>query len=172
MAHEDKLPVYYIPHGGGPWHVMKEDFGSDPGYRRLEAWLSELGSRYRNSIKSILAVSAHWEEPKPTVHFGAKPGMLFDYYGFPDYTYRLSWPAPGDPELAARIEDLLKAAGFDAGRETERGYDHGTFVPMMIAFPEAKIPSRSCPSSRAWIRRRTLPSGGRWSLSGRKACSS
>jgi aromatic ring-opening dioxygenase catalytic subunit (LigB family) len=140
MKHADRLPSYYIPHGGGPWHVMKEDFGSDPGYRSLEAWLVELGSRYKHAIKSILAVSAHWEEEKPTVHFGAKPGMLYDYYGFPDHTYRLSWPAPGDPELAARIEGLLKSAGFEPGRETERGYDHGTFVPMMIAFPEAEIP--------------------------------
>jgi aromatic ring-opening dioxygenase catalytic subunit (LigB family) len=140
IIHEGKLPVYYIPHGGGPWHVMKEDFGADPGYRRLEAWLAELGSRYKDSITSILVVSAHWEEDRPTVHFGAKPGMLYDYYGFPDHTYHLSWPAPGDPELAARIEGLLKTAGFEVGRETERGYDHGTFVPMMIAFPEAKLP--------------------------------
>jgi aromatic ring-opening dioxygenase catalytic subunit (LigB family) len=140
MSSKDKLPVYYIPHGGGPWHVMKEDFGADPGYRDLEAWLAGLGSRYKDSIKSILVISAHWEEAKPSVHFGAKPGMLYDYYGFPDHTYRLSWPAPGNPELAARIEGLLKAAGFEVGRETERGYDHGTFVPMMIAFPEAKLP--------------------------------
>jgi aromatic ring-opening dioxygenase catalytic subunit (LigB family) len=112
MASKDKLPVYYIPHGGGPWHVMKEAFGADPGYRDLEAWLAGLGAKYKGSIKSILAISAHWEEEKPFVHFGAKPGMLFDYYGFPDHTYRLSWPAPGDPELAARIEELLKAGHF------------------------------------------------------------
>jgi len=140
MTNKDRLPVYYIPHGGGPWQVMKEDFGSDPGYRSLEAWLGEFGARYKDKIKSILMVSAHWEEPKPTVHFGAKPGMFYDYYGFPEFTYHLSWPAPGDPLLAARVEGLLKDSGFEVDRELERGYDHGTFVPMMIAFPEAKIP--------------------------------
>lgn len=140
MALTDKLPVYYIPHGGGPWHVMKDDFGADPGYRHLEAYLAGLGARHRGTAKSILAISAHWEEEKPTVHFGANPGMLYDYSGFPDFTYRLNWPAPGDPELAARIETLLKGSGFKVDRELNRGYDHGTFVPMMIAFPEARIP--------------------------------
>jgi len=119
---------------------MKEDFGSDPGYRSLETWLAGLGTRHGDAMKSILVVSAHWEERVPTVHFGARPGMLYDYSGFPPHTYRLSWPAPGDPALAARIEALLKAAGFETARETERGYDHGTFVPMMIAFPEARLP--------------------------------
>jgi aromatic ring-opening dioxygenase catalytic subunit (LigB family) len=119
---------------------MKEDFGSDPGYRGFETWLREFGAKYKQSIQSILMISAHWEEPKPTVHFGAKPGMLYDYFGFPEFTYHLSWPAPGDPVLAARVEGLLKGSGFEVDREMERGYDHGTFVPMMIAFPEAKIP--------------------------------
>ena len=140
MTKNDKLPVYYIPHGGGPWHVMKNEFGGDAGLNRLEAWLKALGTRYRDSAKSILMVSAHWEEPKPTIHFGARPGMLYDYYGFPDYTYNLRWPAPGNPELAGKIEGLLKGAGFETARETKRGYDHGAFVPMMLAFPEAGLP--------------------------------
>jgi len=92
------------------------------------------------ALCALLVVSAHWEEPKPAVHFGAAPGMLYDYSGFPPETYRLSWPAPGSPELAARVEELLRGAGFDTVRETERGYDHGTFVPLMVAFPEAEIP--------------------------------
>jgi aromatic ring-opening dioxygenase catalytic subunit (LigB family) len=133
MSERERLPAYYIPHGGGPWHVMREDFGSDPGYAGLAAWLAELGTRHRGSVSSLLAISAHWEERVPTVHFGARPGMLYDYSGFPNYTYELSWPAPGDPELASRIEGLLSKAGFRTGRETERGFDHGTFVPMMIA---------------------------------------
>jgi aromatic ring-opening dioxygenase catalytic subunit (LigB family) len=119
---------------------MKKEFGGDPGLVSLEAWLRELGGRYKDSIKSILMISAHWEEPRPTIHFGARPGMLYDYYGFPDYTYSLDWPAPGDPELAGKTESLLRAAGFETDREMERGYDHGAFVPMMIAFPEANIP--------------------------------
>ena len=79
------------------------------------------------------ARSAHGEEPLPTVHHGRSPGMLYDYYGFPDETYRLSWPAPGAPEVARRVDELLESAGFTVGREEKRGYDHGTFVPLMVA---------------------------------------
>jgi aromatic ring-opening dioxygenase catalytic subunit (LigB family) len=135
-----KLPVIYIPHGGGPWNVMKESFVEGTGYAGLKVYLEELGAEFKGRIKSMLVISAHWEEPKPTLHFGAKPGMLYDYSGFPDYTYKITWPAPGDPALAGRAAALLSEAGIATSREDERGYDHGTFVPMMISFPEAKIP--------------------------------
>lgn len=136
----EKLPTLSIPHGGGPWPVMKDAFGDPAPYERMEAWLQDLGNQFKDKVKSILIISAHWEERVPTVHFGKAPGMLYDYGGFPEFTYRLKWPAPGDPALAARVDELLKAAGFDTGREEARGYDHGTFVPMMVAFPEANIP--------------------------------
>jgi aromatic ring-opening dioxygenase catalytic subunit (LigB family) len=135
-----RLPAYYIPHGGGPWHVMMDDFGGRASWQPLVTHLEELGELARKRAKALLVISAHWEESVPTVHFGAAPGMLYDYYGFPEETYRLSWPAPGAPDVAARIEQLLHAAGFATAREEERGYDHGTFVPMMVALPEAKIP--------------------------------
>jgi aromatic ring-opening dioxygenase catalytic subunit (LigB family) len=140
MKESVKLPVFYIPHGGGPWNVMEESFGGSTGYGALKEYLVELGNRYREKAKALLVISAHWEEPKPAIHFGAAPGMLYDYGGFPDFTYRLKWPAPGHPELAARIEGLLAAAGFSTTRESGRGYDHGTFVPLMVAFPEARLP--------------------------------
>jgi len=119
---------------------MMDAFEGPEDYESLAIYLVGLGNRYRASAKSILVVSAHWEEAKPTLHFGAKPGMLYDYGGFPDYAYRLSWPAPGDPALAAKAEKLLLGAGLPAARETGRGYDHGSFVPLMVAFPEARIP--------------------------------
>lgn len=140
MSTSNKLPVIYLPHGGGPWHVMENAFGDGPGYQRLSAYLAQLGDGYRKRISSLLLISAHWEEPLPAIHFGRNPGMLYDYYGFPESTYALRWPAPGAPELAARIEELLGGAGIQTKREFQRGYDHGTFVPMMLAFPEAKIP--------------------------------
>jgi aromatic ring-opening dioxygenase catalytic subunit (LigB family) len=140
MGDSPKLPAIYIPHGGGPWHVMEDAFGDAAGYAGLRDYLVGLGKRYRDRTRAILAISAHWEEPKATVHFGPEPGMLYDYGGFPDHTYSLSYPAPGSPELATRIEGLLSAAGIETRRETERGYDHGTFVPLMVAFPEAAIP--------------------------------
>ena len=140
MADAKKLPAIYLPHGGGPWNVMEDAFGDGPGHERLRSYLVSLGEAYKDRIEAILVISAHWEEPVPTLHFGAKPGMLYDYGGFPDFTYHLSWPAPGSPEVAARARNLLEAAGIPTAKESERGYDHGTFVPMMVAFPEAKIP--------------------------------
>jgi aromatic ring-opening dioxygenase catalytic subunit (LigB family) len=136
----DRLPAFYIPHGGGPWPFMMEEFGGREAWAPLVKHLEELGDLARHRAKALLVISAHWEEPVPTVHSGAAPGMLYDYYGFPDFTYRLSWPAPGAPEVARRAEELLAAAGFATAREEERGYDHGTFVPMMVALPEATIP--------------------------------
>lgn len=135
-----RLPTLSIPHGGGPWPVMKNAFGDPAPYERMEAWLRALGDQFKEKIQAILVISAHWEEARPTVHFGASPGLLYDYGGFPEFTYRLQWPTPGHPVLASRVETLLKSAGFETAREEKRGYDHGTFVPLMVAFPEAKIP--------------------------------
>jgi len=135
-----RLPAYYIPHGGGPWPFMIEDFGGRTAWEPLVKHLEELGELARQRAKALLVISAHWEETVPTVHFGRAPGMLYDYYGFPEQMYRLSWPAPGAPDVARRVDELLRGAGFTTGREEERGYDHGTFVPMMVALPEAKLP--------------------------------
>jgi len=137
----EKLPVFYIPHGGGPWHVMDDFMGDPVGYGMLSDYLKQLGNTYKDKIRSLLVVSAHWEEPEPTVHFGKNPSMFYDYYGFPEFTYHLQWNAPGNPELAAEMDQLLQKAGFKTHHETERGYDHGLFVPMMLAFPEANIPT-------------------------------
>jgi aromatic ring-opening dioxygenase catalytic subunit (LigB family) len=119
---------------------MKDAFGDPADYDRLEGYLQGVGTALRPRARAILVISAHWEETRPTVHYGAHPGMLYDYGGFPDFTYKITWPAPGDPGLAARTDELLKAAGFSTGQEESRGYDHGTFVPLMIAFPKADIP--------------------------------
>jgi aromatic ring-opening dioxygenase catalytic subunit (LigB family) len=135
-----QLPAYYIPHGGGPWHVMMDDFGGTAAWQPLISHLEELGDVARKRAKALLVISAHWEERVPTVHFGKAPGMFYDYYGFPEETYHISWPAPGAPDVARRVDELLRGAGFETGHEEERGYDHGTFVPMMVALPEAKIP--------------------------------
>ena len=65
----------------------------------------------------------------------------YDYYGFPPETYRLTWPAPGATTLAARVRELLGGAGLESGEDAARGYDHGTFVPLMLTFPEADVPT-------------------------------
>jgi aromatic ring-opening dioxygenase catalytic subunit (LigB family) len=71
----------------------------------------------------------------------ARAPLLFDYYGFPPESYRLTWPAPGDPGLAARVRSLLAAAGFASAEDAERGFDHGTFVPLKLVYPDADIPT-------------------------------
>jgi aromatic ring-opening dioxygenase catalytic subunit (LigB family) len=90
--------------------------------------------------RALLVISGHWEEPVFTVSAAAKPALIFDYSGFPESTYRLTWPAPGDPALAERVAELLKQAGLPPGVSADRGFDHGVFVPLKVAFPEAKIP--------------------------------
>ncbi len=141
MNSSDKLPVFFIPHGGGPWNVMDDSMGDPEGYGKLTEYLKKLGQEFGRKARSLLIISAHWEEPLPTVHFGKNPGMYYDYYGFPEFTYHIRWDAPGNPDLAADVDQLLRASGFKTAHETGRGYDHGTFVPMMVAFPEANIPT-------------------------------
>ncbi len=132
-------PTFFINHGGGPCFFL------EPGPMRaawhdLEAYLCGFVDTLAEPPRAILAVSGHWEEQVPTVNAGAHPPLLFDYGGFPDYTYRLTWPAPGDPALAASVRDLLSAAGIRSGSEPARGWDHGVFVPLKVMYPAAHVP--------------------------------
>ena len=106
----------------------------------MAAYLRGIGPSVDARPKAILVVSAHWELPHPGVNSGARPGMLFDYYGFPEHTYRLNYPAPGSPELAARVCTLLGEAGIASSQDATRGFDHGVFVPFLLMFPDADIP--------------------------------
>jgi aromatic ring-opening dioxygenase catalytic subunit (LigB family) len=90
--------------------------------------------------KAIVVISGHWEEAAFTVGAAARPELIYDYSGFPEHTYHLSWPAPGDPELAERVAGLLAKAGLPSAVSRTRGYDHGVFVPLKVAVPEAQIP--------------------------------
>jgi len=87
-----------------------------------------------------LVVSGHWEERAFTAGAAQNPKLIFDYSGFPEHTYHLTWPAPGGPALAERTAALLETAGFSSSLNFSRGYDHGIFVPLKVAFPVAEIP--------------------------------
>jgi aromatic ring-opening dioxygenase catalytic subunit (LigB family) len=132
-------PAIYIPHGGGPWPFVDLPFGPKEMWAGLENYLRHLVVTLPEKPKAILCVSAHWEEAEPTVMSGEAPPLLFDYYGFPEEAYRLTWPAPGDPTLARRVLSLLTEAGLSGREDPKRGFDHGTFVPLKLAAPEANI---------------------------------
>lgn len=135
-----RTPVVFLPHGGGPWPFV--DLGLDPvEVRELSTYLRSVRSLAPTPPKALLVVSAHWEEAVPTVMTAERPPMLFDYYGFPPSSYTLSWPALGSPGLAARVRALLGGAGIPSGEDASRGFDHGTFVPLMLTWPEAEVPT-------------------------------
>jgi aromatic ring-opening dioxygenase catalytic subunit (LigB family) len=139
-----KQPSIYIPHGGGPCFFMDPSEPdrpySDPIWHPMQAYLAQLMERLPERPRAMLIVSGHWEEPVFTVHKGDQPSLLFDYYGFPPHTYQLRWDAPGEPAVAARVAELLSQAGFPVAEESERGWDHGVFIPMKVARPQADIP--------------------------------
>ena len=135
-----RMPVIYLPHGGGPWPFV--EMGLDPSeVARLSEYLGSLRGSLAVAPKALLVISAHWEAPVPTVMSAARPPLLYDYYGFPPASYSITWPAPGDAALAGRVRALVQAAGFESAADSERGFDHGTFVPLKVAFPEADIPT-------------------------------
>lgn len=139
-----RQPTLFIPHGGGPCFFMDPSDPdrphSEPMWQPMQDYLANLIATLPERPSAILLVSGHWEESRFTVHSGEKPGLLFDYYGFPPHTYMLRWDAPGAPSIARRAAGLLERAGFPAGMEEERGWDHGVFIPMKVALPDADIP--------------------------------
>jgi aromatic ring-opening dioxygenase catalytic subunit (LigB family) len=136
-----RMPVVFLPHGGGPWPFVEMGFGEKHELDALAAYLRGLRDLPPVPPRALLVVSAHWEEPVPTVMTSEHPPMLYDYSGFPPESYRITWPAPGNPTLAARVRQLLEAAGFKTGADPARGYDHGTFVPLKLTYPDADIPT-------------------------------
>jgi aromatic ring-opening dioxygenase catalytic subunit (LigB family) len=141
VNHTDRrLPTIYIPHGGGPCFFMDSPPNAPHLWDAMATYLRGIRTAVGVSPKAILVISAHWETPRPTVNTGAQPGMLFDYYGFPEHTYRLAYPAPGSPTLAARVRALLGDAGIASDEDATRGYDHGVFVPFLLMYPDADIP--------------------------------
>jgi aromatic ring-opening dioxygenase catalytic subunit (LigB family) len=136
-----RLPVVFVPHGGGPWPFVNAGIGSDAERAALRKYLEGVRELPKSPPRALLVISAHWEEVHPTVTTGANPPLLFDYYGFPPESYQLSWAAPGEPALAARVRELLGAAGIETASNAERGFDHGTFVPLKLTYPDAEIPT-------------------------------
>jgi hypothetical protein len=156
-----RMPVIYLPHGGGPWPWVP---GMMPRseFEALDGYLRSVAAVPRQPPRALLVISAHWEARVPTVMTSSQPPMLYDYSGFPEDTYSIQWPAPGAPQLAARVRELLGGAQIDSASDERRGFDHGTFVPLKLVYPEAQIPT--VPG--------TWRSAGRWRRCATRACSS
>ena len=132
------LPTYFISHGGGPWPWMRREMGDT--YDQLAASLADIPRQLGRTPLAVLMISAHWEASIFTVQAASKPGMIYDYGGFPAHTYQIHYDSPGSPELAIRVHALIQAAGLPAGIDAERGYDHGMFSPMAGIYPDADVP--------------------------------
>ena len=133
-----RLPTYFISHGGGPWPWLDGPFRRQ--FDRLEESLRGMPGELPGQPKAILVVTGHWEEPRFTVQGAATPGMVYDYSGFPPHTYEIRYAAPGSPQVARRVKELLEGAGIDAAIDADRGFDHGTFAPLAVMYPEAEVP--------------------------------
>jgi aromatic ring-opening dioxygenase catalytic subunit (LigB family) len=139
MTTTKRMPTLFIPHGGGPCFFM--DWNPAHAWDRMRGWLESITASLPEKPKAILVISGHWETDVPTLLTSPKPSLYFDYYGFPPHTYELTWPAPGDPALAARVHELLQSAHIASATDEKRGFDHGVFVPLKVAFPDADIPT-------------------------------
>ncbi|MGE3727423.1 MAG: class III extradiol ring-cleavage dioxygenase [Candidatus Sericytochromatia bacterium] len=140
MNTSKRFPTFFIPHGGGPCFFMDWTMGPADTWDGLASWLRQMAEQVGQRPSAILVISAHWETPEVRITGHARPELIYDYYGFPEHTYHLTYPAPGAPALAQQIHTLLKDAGIPAQVDAERGYDHGVFIPLKLIYPEAEIP--------------------------------
>ena len=134
---QPRFPTMFVSHGGGPWPFVD-------GMREMFVKTAEefrgLPERLPARPKAVLVITGHWEAPQFSVSSAEHPPMDYDYYGFPEHTYHLQYPAPGSPALAARVTELLAAGGVPCKSDPARGYDHGTFVPLGLMYPQADVP--------------------------------
>lgn len=129
MTTTTKMPVLFQAHGAPP---LLDD----------AAWVAELAAWGKGlpRPKAILVVSAHWEARPLSIGATRPLPLIYDFYGFPDRFYKLQYPSPGAPELAARVRGLMQGAGIKTVDDEARGLDHGTYIPLMCMYPEADIP--------------------------------
>mmetsp|Transcript_33761 Transcript_33761/g.41579 ORF Transcript_33761/g.41579 Transcript_33761/m.41579 type:complete len:320 (+) Transcript_33761:19-978(+) len=140
----------FVNHGGGPIPYMDYIKGkTNNKYSGKQQFVIdsciELGNIIKkNKPKAIIIFSAHWEEDHPTLIYHESPGMYFDYYNFPKESYQYKYPAKCDLKTTQEIFNLLKENGFKPKLDKKRGWDHGVFIPLMMAYPKGDIPLIQC----------------------------
>jgi 4,5-DOPA dioxygenase extradiol len=126
-----RAPVLFVSHGA-PTVALEEGVFREA----IARFAAEAGKP-----QAALVVSAHWTTPwEIGITSAARHRLIYDFSGFPDELYRIRWPAPGAPDVAARAAALVETAGFRARLDPVRGLDHGAWVPLRITFPEADVP--------------------------------
>lgn len=133
-----RMPTIFVPHGAGPCFFM--DWNPPDAWTKMGNYLKGIAATLPRQPKAIVMVSAHWMESGFVTTGAAQPEMIFDYSGFPAHTYELKYPAPGAPELAAEIATLIAHAKLTGGVNDHRGFDHGMFIPLLMMYPDARIP--------------------------------
>ncbi len=128
-ASSDRMPSIFLSHGAP---TLADD---DVWTTELAAWSHDLPRP-----ESILVVSAHWEAAPLTVGATTTVPLYYDFYGFPENFYQVTYPAPGAPELAKSVAKILAAPGQPIYEDPDRGLNHGAYVPLVERYPEADIP--------------------------------
>ncbi len=129
MSHS-LMPTLFVSHGS-PMIMLEQSPARD--------FLSSLAQSLPRP-RAILIASAHFDSREPALSADVQPQMIYDFGGFPRPLYEITYPAPGAPALAQEAVDLLKAAGLPAHLKTNRGFDHGTWTPLKLMYPQADIP--------------------------------
>ncbi|AXS40313.1 class III extradiol ring-cleavage dioxygenase [Breoghania sp. L-A4] len=125
-----RLPPLFISHGS-PMLLLQNT--------AARAFLGSYGAQL-GKPDAIVIASAHFETERPSVVTDPAPGMIYDMHGFPKELYQVQYRAPGAPAVAQRVARLLGDAGLAPDLVAERGYDHGTWVPLSLLYPDADIP--------------------------------
>lgn len=130
-----QVQIVYLSHGGGPLPIL-----GDPGHQKMVEFMTTLPQQLRKP-DAILMISAHWEESVATLLGAPHPPLLYDYFGFPDMAYTITYPAQNDTTLVKKIVKLLEQQSVPVDVDRERGFDHGVFIPLKLMYPEADIPT-------------------------------
>jgi 4,5-DOPA dioxygenase extradiol len=130
LAMNGTMPTIFVSHGAPTLAI-------EDGPART--FLLSLGRQVPRP-RAILCASAHWDTVVPAATGAPRPETIHDFFGFPEALYRLRYPVPGSRELAARAMALLLEAGVEGVADSLRGIDHGAWVPLLLAYPDAQVP--------------------------------